>query len=282
MRRFIDVTPPSPFVSMPAPSIAPARPVVAPAPVAPAQLSAPGRPVVAPAPAISARPSQTPAQPPTTVWVNTRTRRYHLPGSYWYQRRTAQGVLMTLQEARSHGYTEAGTQQPLPPSGVYDVVRPTVGDPRAVIRAWIGGREARAGLEHEMRSAAEYAIQELAGWQRAHSTGAGLGIESGEAIRLAPELVNQAMQNRGIESFLRALRDQVVGQGERLHLTTETQTHSGTLRLSSIHYIVERPEGQRMITLFEAVIEVQRDGRARAGVRLSGSDKYTFGPWLRP
>jgi Bacterial toxin 4 len=189
---------------------------------------------------------------------------------------------MTLEQARAHGYTEAGTREAPPPTGAYSVTRPTEGDPRVVIRAWIGGRQARAGLEREMRSAAEYGIDQLTGWQRAHSTAPSLGIESGEAIRLAPELVNQALQNRGIEAFLRFLRDQAAAQGERLHLQTETRTQTGTLRLSSIHYLVERQEGQRMITLFEVAIEVREDGSARAGVRLEGSDEYTFGPWLEP
>ena len=189
---------------------------------------------------------------------------------------------MTLADAQTRGYTQAGTAMaPTPPTGVYSVTRPTEGDPRVVIRAWIGARQARAGIEQEMRSAAEYGIRQLAGWQRAHSTGAGLGIESGEAIRLAPELVNQALQNRGIEAFLRFLRDEAAAQGELLHLQTETLTQTGTLRLSSIHYLVERQEGQHMITLFEAVIEVRGDGSARAGVRLEG-DKYEFGPWFEP
>lgn len=216
----------------------------------------------------------------TTVWVNTRSGRYHLPGSYWYQRRTAEGTMMTLEAARAAGYVEAGTAAAQPPSGMYSVTRPTAGDQRVVIRAWIGDRQTRAGLERQMYSAAEYGLAELIGWQRAHSTGAGLAIESGDAIRLASELVNQALQNRGIEAFLRALRDQVAGEGERLHLQTETTTHPNTLRLSSIHYLVERPEGDRMITLFEAVIEMRPDGSARAGVRLAGSNTYTFGPWF--
>jgi hypothetical protein len=244
----------------PAPTIAPV--VTPPEPVRPAE--------PAPAPAAAAAAPQ--------VWVNTRSGRYHLPGSRWYGR-TTEGTYMTLAEARARGFTEAGTR-PAPVSGVYSVERPTLGDPRVVIRAWIGAREARAGLEREMMSAGEYAIAELAGWQRAHSTGAGLGAESGEAIRLAPELVNQALQNRGIEAFLRGLRDLAEVEGERLHLTTETTSQPRTLRLASIHYLVEMPEGGRMITLFEAAIEVRPDGTARAGVRLPGSDTYTWGPWL--
>jgi hypothetical protein len=169
---------------------------------------------------------------------------------------------------------------PAPPSSVYSVTRPSAGDPRVVIRSWIAAGEARAGLERNMMSAGEYAAAELVGWQRAHSQSPGLGGESGEAIRLASELVNQVLQNRGIEGFLRSLRDQV--PNERLHLTTETRTHPGTLRLESIHYLVEVPEGNRMRLQFEAAIEMRISGEARAGVRLPGSNKYTFGPWFRP
>jgi hypothetical protein len=129
-----------------------------------------------------------------------------------------------------------------------------------------------------MASAAEYGIEEIRGWQRAHSQSPGLGAESGEAIRLAPEVVNQALQNRGIEGFLRNLRD--LSEGARLHLTTVTRAHPGTLRLMDIHYIIEVQKDGRMITLFEAVIEVQRSGRARAGVRLPGTDTYTWGSWV--
>jgi hypothetical protein len=221
-------------------------------------------------------------EPSTRVWVNTRSGRYHLPESRWYGK-TVEGRYMTAAEAEAAGFERAyggtaSTSGPPPSSGVYAVERPSLGDPRVVIRSWIGESQARAGLEREMASAVEYGIEEIRGWQRAHSQGAGLGVESGEAIRLAPELVNQVLQNRGIEGFLRILRD--ISEGARLHLTTVTRTYPGTLRLMDIHYIVEVQEGGGMITLFEAAIEVQRSGRARAGVRLPGTDTYTWGSWV--
>ena len=228
-----------------------------------------------------AAPSTTPVTPSASpqVWVNTRSGVFHRAGSRWYGA-TAEGSYMTEAQASANGYTEAGAPRATPPTGVYGVERPERGDPRIVLRAWLGPRQVRAGLEREMMSAAEYGVQSLQGMERAHSTGAGLGAESGEGIRLAPEVVNQAMQNRGIEAFLRALRDIALQTGERIHLTTETQTHARTLRLASIHYIVEVQEGDRMITLFEAAIEVRRDGRARCGVRMPGSDTTTWGPWF--
>lgn len=228
----------------------------------------------APAPAPSLEPS-------TSVSVNTRSGVFHPPGTRWHGSTGSNWRSMTLAEAEAAGFRRTGSGPgPPPETGVYEVVRPTRGDPRVVIRSWLGYRQARAGLERAMRSAGEYAIELIRGWQRAHSTGAGLGIESGEAIRLAPEMVNQALQNRGIEAFLRALRDDYLPAGRDVHLTTVTRTHSGTLRLASIHYIVEAPEaGGRMITLFEAVVEVRLDGMARPGVRSPGADTYTYGPW---
>ena len=162
-----------------------------------------------------------------------------------------------------------------PPSGVYSVARR---DDGVEIRAWIGERAPRAGFERELPSAAQYALDEIADWERAHSTGAGLRIESAAAIRLASRLVNQTFQNRGIEDFLRQLRD-VLGQERRLHLQTVTSTHPTTLRLESIHYVIAYMDGERLATAFEVVIEMRTDGSARVGVRLSGN-KYVFGPWF--
>lgn len=258
-----------------APTEAPAQAPVAEAAPAVTEAPAPATPeVVVPpaAPGVAAGAS--------TVWVNTASGRYHRAGSRWYGA-TAQGQYMSEADARAAGYTEAGTPRPLPPSGAYEVTRPERGEPRVVIRAWIGERSERASLEREMMSAAEYGIAELEGYHRAHSTGAGLGAESGEAIRLAPgELVNQTMQRRGIEGFIRELADIAMSEGVRIHLTTETRTHPRGLRLASIHYSVEAATAEGRITLFDAVIEVRTNGEARAGVRLAGSDTYTFGPWF--
>jgi hypothetical protein len=209
------------------------------------------------------------------VYVNLDSRVFHLPGSRWYRIGVRNGAYMTRADAEARGYQQAGTPQAAPPSGVYSVERQDEG---IVIRAWIGQRAARAGFERELPSAAEYALATIADWERAHSTGAGLRIESEAAIRLASRLVNQIFQNRGIEAFLRQLRDAGDPQS-RLHLTTVTSTHPHTLRLQSIHYVVEHLDEGRLVTAFEVVIEMRRDGAARAGVRLSGN-KYVFGPWF--
>lgn len=45
-----------------------------------------------------------------SVWVNTQSRVYHLPGSRWY-RRTSHGQLMPLAEAQAAGYRLAENGQ---------------------------------------------------------------------------------------------------------------------------------------------------------------------------
>jgi hypothetical protein len=217
-----------------------------------------------------------PPDPATRVWVNTGTGRYHKPDSQ-YHGKTKKGRYMTLADAEAEGYIQAGAKRS---SGAYSVERPSKGEPRVVIKSWIGESQHRANFEKEMMSASEYAVKAWADFELTHSQSAGLGVESRAAIRLASKLVNQTLQNRGIERFMRDLRD--LAEGKRLHLTTVTKTHARTPALESIHYIVERPESGRMITLFEAVIEMQLDGSASAGVRMAGSESYTFGPWFKP
>ena len=213
--------------------------------------------------------------------VNTQSNIYHLPGSRYDDRTGPNWRSMTLAEARTAGARPArrrGAAAATSRSGVYSVRRTTGEEAGVVIRSWIGPPQTRARFENEMMSASEYAIDEIVDWERAHSQGAGLGVEAREAIRLAPPLVNQVLQNRGIERFLREMRD--LAQGERIHLTTVTETHTGTLRLASIHYSVEAVDADGRRTLFDAAIEVRRNGESRAGVRLPGSDSFTWGPWL--
>ena len=68
------------------------------------------------------------------------------------------------------------------------------------------------------------------GYHRAHSLGQGTGFESPFAIPYAPAKVNLAIQNDGIEEFLRGLRDQGP-PGMRFHVVTETKFRPGSLDL---------------------------------------------------
>lgn len=95
----------------------------------------------------------------------------------------------------------------------------------------------------------------LAGWQRAHSQGAGTGSESPHAIRYAPEEVNQQFQRLGIERHLRDCLDGKPADVD-LWLTTVTSTHIRTLRLKEIQYRVDAVRNDESRRLFEASIEI--------------------------
>jgi Bacterial toxin 4 len=95
----------------------------------------------------------------------------------------------------------------------------------------------------------------LSGWQRSHSQGSGTGFESPNAIRYAPEEVNQQFQRLGIERYLRELVE-LKPHDTELWLTTATTTHPRTLRLKEIQYRVDAVRNGLSRRLFEASIEV--------------------------
>ena len=98
----------------------------------------------------------------------------------------------------------------------------------------------------------------LPGWQRAHSQGAGTGLESPSAIRYAPEALNQEFQRLGIERYLRELFAAKPADTE-LWLTTVTATHPLSLRLKEIQYHVDAVPNGASRRLFEASIEVANE-----------------------
>jgi hypothetical protein len=222
-----------------------------------------------------------PVKPPHEgdVWVNTESGRYHTADQQWYGS-TKQGKWMSEAEAEQAGYSKAGTARVPPPSGVYLSERIVdIEGPAQRIMADLGPREARAGFEKQMRSAAEYSLSELAEYERAHATGAGLGAESADAIRLAPRYVNQLVQRQGIEAFLKRMVMEAEVAGETVHLETIVRTHPLTMRLKSIAYKVgaKGPDGA-IRGLFEGHIEVTMEGRAQASLEYAG-ETYK-GPWL--
>jgi hypothetical protein len=226
----------------------------------------------------------TPLDPSTSVTVNTRSGIYYPPGTRYHGRTGRNWAQMSLAEAEAQGAraTALPVTRVAVPSGVYSVEHPTLGEPRIVLRALLGYRVARAGMERFMRSASEYAIDAIQGWQRAHASGAGLGAEAAEAIRLAPEFVNQALQNRGVERFLRDLRDIVLPEGAQIHVITEVTTHPGTLRLRSIEYRIEILRDGSRHTVGDVRIEVTREGISHAEVRAPGIDSYAPTPEFGP
>lgn len=98
-------------------------------------------------------------------------------------------------------------------------------------------------------------------YERAHSQGAGTGVESPYGLALATREVNQELQNHGVEAFIRELqahkRDDV-----DLYLRTEVNTDG--LYLQSINYVLEaanKSDGfienrQERATLLTANIDV--------------------------
>jgi hypothetical protein len=96
----------------------------------------------------------------------------------------------------------------------------------------------RAHLERRMYLASEHErLPAGIAWERAHTLGQGTGFESPYHILYAPELVNQELQNRGIESYLRTLVERA-RPGEQFRVRTRSRPHVGTERLAFIEYEV--------------------------------------------
>jgi len=129
-----------------------------------------------------------------------------------------------------------------------------------VIKARLGPRKRRRGFERKQPSAREYGGKVSPTMERAHAAGAGLGREFEEAIRLAPRYVNQALQNRGIERFLRALVRKVQSDPNiTLSQKLVVKTYSGTLRLQSITYkIIAEIKGKERVVM-QAAIDISND-----------------------
>lgn len=121
-----------------------------------------------------------------------------------------------------------------------------------VIQSRLRPATGRQGFENLLFPAIEVG---LAGWERAHSQGAGTGFESSEGIRYAPQEVNRHYQALGIERILRDLVQKKPADTE-LWLTTVTSTHPRTLRLKEIQYRVDAVRGASTRRVFEASIEI--------------------------
>lgn len=122
-----------------------------------------------------------------------------------------------------------------------------------VIQSRLQPAPGRLGFEKVMYPGIEVG---LPGWQRAHSQGNGTGYESPEAIRYAPEEVNQQFQRLGIERYLRELL-QMKPTDTELWLTTVTSTVPRTLRMKEIQYRVDAVRNRASRMLFEASIEIE-------------------------
>lgn len=140
-----------------------------------------------------------------------------------------------------------------------------------VIQSRLRAGMTRLGLERRMFPGLEVGLD---GWQRAHSQGPGTGAESKEAIRYAPEEVNQRYQRLGIERHLRELLRETP-PGVELWLTTQTSTHPRTLRLKEIVYRVDAVAMGKSSRLYEASIEVS-DARDNPRVTVNATPVIQF------
>ncbi|ATY30903.1 polymorphic toxin type 4 domain-containing protein [Sphingomonas psychrotolerans] len=111
----------------------------------------------------------------------------------------------------------------------------------------IGPRKDRAGFEDQQYSHRE---GKLFGskTERAHAHGAGLGVESPFGIGPNPRDVNQILQNKGIEHYMRELRD-LLAESKGIELLYETSVEFAPLsmRQSRIVYRIDMViEGKRI------------------------------------
>lgn len=142
---------------------------------------------------------------------------------------------------------------------------PTTEHPNGVLmqESVIGPRRDRLGLEDQIFTHGE---GEFAGpaTERGHVHGAGLGVESPFGIALVPREVNQYLQARGIEAYMRRLRD-ALPPGAELHYVTSLKRHSGTSRAAEIDYRIDITfQGERMpFAEFQIKIDTDPPGTPR-------------------
>lgn len=153
--------------------------------------------------------------------------------------------------------------------------KPVSGEDQAVmIESKLGPGTKRQKFEQDMFSRSEMDPDYVkSNMERAHSQGAGTGHESPYAITYAPAEVNQALQNTGIELYLRQLVKNKP-KGVDYHLITGTTVHQGSRRLKSITYRVDVSAAGNRKRLFELKIEVS-DAVTNPSVRITE-------PWINP
>ncbi|MCF8243563.1 MAG: DUF4157 domain-containing protein [Saprospiraceae bacterium] len=107
----------------------------------------------------------------------------------------------------------------------------------------LGASTARGGAERQIPSPSRVGLgQRQLGpdrYERAHGIGPGFGTEV-DFVVYAPRSVNQFLQNQGIESYLR----EAVGAGVQARVGVTVTTHPGTMRIKSIIYRVQSPDGR--------------------------------------
>lgn len=150
---------------------------------------------------------------------------------------------------------------------------PTSDEPAGQLRqsSLVGPGKERMGLEENMfshgesheRLASTPVGPQAAGYhgpalERGHLHGAGLGVESPFGIGLVPREVNQTLQNRGIEGWMRRMRD-ALPPGAELIYSTDVSWHQTSNRHSRIGYKLDLViQGQR-VPFAEFAIHIEAD-----------------------
>lgn len=126
-------------------------------------------------------------------------------------------------------------------------------DGQTIVVSIIAPASPRQGLERGFFTGSTIG---LPGWQRAHSQGAGWGVETAEGMLLAPPNVNLKLQNGGIESYVRQLQQQAMSEGFLLRVTTEVAAHRGTTQMKYAYYRIDKVSNSGIERLFEFSIDV--------------------------
>jgi hypothetical protein len=113
----------------------------------------------------------------------------------------------------------------------------------------VGAPQGRQGFEEVLEPSP-------AGFQRAHLVGAGFGVESPLGVFHAPTRVNQELQNRGIEQFIRGMyRNRYPGVD--FFVRADAEPHPGTDFLARVTYnLYGQKPGEPRAHLLEIVIRV--------------------------
>lgn len=151
---------------------------------------------------------------------------------------------------------------------------PTSDHPAGVLRqeSIISAGVDRAGHEEQLKT---HGAGERTGapTERAHLHGAGLGFESPFGIGPAPTEVNQMLQAKGIEKFMRDLRD-ALPPGATLSYQTSATFHSGSTRQARIEYKIDITVQGKRTTFAEFAIDIEADPPGTPPAMSRGSHSF--------
>lgn len=116
--------------------------------------------------------------------------------------------------------------------------------------------------------------------ERAHLHGAGLGMESPFGIGPAPTEVNQILQNKGIEKFMRDLRENLP-PGATLSYQTNAEFHPGSTRQARIEYKIDITIQGKRTTFAEFAIDIEADPAGTPREHSRGSHSSVADPIAR-